>query len=64
MIETWVLIIWLGNCVGSDCPIESWVATEKENKYLCEADLSVWNSISDNHKGVCVFGVLTDLEPE
>ena len=68
MVETWVLIIWLSNCVGKDCPIENWIATEQPSKVECESRLLSWKKIDEitltkNHEGVCIWGILTDLEP-
>ena len=68
MIETWILIFWLSDCVGIGCPIENWIATEQPSRVECESRLRAWKKIDEiaktnNHEGICLFGILTDMEP-
>jgi len=73
MIETWVLIFWLSNCIGEDCPIENWMALEQPSRSACETNrqaiIKDWEgklkTIKDiKPQAVCVWGKLNELEPE
>ena len=69
---TWLLIIWLTNCIGDGCPIESYDVYEQPSKADCEAardvEMKRWSEKLKavqgiQPRGVCIWGLLEDLEP-